>query len=135
MEERIKDAVLGCLNLLKSGHHEEAVRQMDDLVAEVIKEDEESSWVCVFINQAAILNARGGPHHSLLKRYYEQYLTHSPENPRALYGLADVAMTEGQFDLAEQYAKRCHRSISLSKDARVKKDLLDLVLERWPQGY
>ncbi len=131
-KERMQDAVLGSLKLSMAGRHQEALRLMDDLIAEAIKEGEEL-WLFTFIDHAAILNASGVPDHSLLRHYYEQYLTYSPENPRALYGLADVAMKDGQTDIAKQYAKRCHQALVQSKDEIAKKNLLDLVLDRWPQ--
>jgi hypothetical protein len=105
---------------------------MDDVIAEAIREGEEL-WAFAFIRHAAILNASGQPDRSLLKYYYEQYLTYRPENPRALYELADVAMQEGQTDMAKQYAKRCHQALLQTEDERAKKDLLDLILERWPK--
>jgi hypothetical protein len=69
----------------------------------------------------------------LLSTHYEQYLTYSADNPRALYGLADVAMQEGEIEVAKQYARRCYRVLLKSADELAKKDLLDLVLERWPE--
>lgn len=131
--ERIQRALLGSLRHSMSGHHKEGLEIMDDLIAEAIMEGEEP-WVFIFINHASVLNASGVPDQLLLKHYYNKYLAHSPENPRALYGLADVAMKEDENEIAEQYAKRCHRAILQSNDAKVKKDLLDLVLERWPQS-
>ena len=130
-KERIKDAVLGSLKLSMSGHHEEALRLMDDVIAEAIK-DGEDSWVFILIDHAAILNQSGFRDHSLSKRYYEEYLTHSSENPRALYRLADLAMKDGQTEIAKQYAERCHQAILRSDDDKIKRELLDLVLERWP---
>jgi hypothetical protein len=131
-QKRAHDALLGSLKLSISGQHEDALRLMDDVITEAIREREDS-WVFLFINHAAILNQSGFPDRSLLKHYYEQYLTNSPDHPRALYGLADVAMKDGQTETAKQYAKRCHEAILQSDDAKVKKDLLDLVLERWPE--
>jgi Tfp pilus assembly protein PilF len=87
----------------------------------------------VGLNHAAILSVSGPPDRSLLKRYYEQYLTYRPENPRALYGLADVAVKEGQTEIAKQYAKRCHQALLQTEDETARKDLLDVVLERWPE--
>ena len=114
-DERAKNAVLGSLKLSTEGHHQEALRLMDDVITEAIREGEES-WAFVFIRHAAILNASGQPDHSLLKRYYEWYLTHSPENPRALFGLADVTERDGQTYLAMQYFKRCLQALLLTQD-------------------
>jgi hypothetical protein len=42
-------------------------------------------------------------------------------------------MEDGQTEIAKQYAKRCHQAILRSDDEKIKKDLLDLVLQRWPE--
>ncbi len=104
---------------------------MDEVIAEAITEGDYSSLV-VLIDHAALLNGVKRDL-SVVKRYFEQYLTHNPENPRALYWLADVAMEEGQTEIAKRYAKRCHQAILRSHDEKIKRDLLDLVLERWPE--
>jgi Tfp pilus assembly protein PilF len=88
---------------------------MDEVITEAIREGEES-WTFVFIRHAAILNASGQPDRSLLKHYYERYLTYRPENPRALFGLADVTEKDGQTYLAMQYFKRCRQALSLTQD-------------------
>ena len=127
--KRAHNALIGSLDLWQSGHHNDARQLMDDVIAEAIKEADEL-WVFAFIDHAAILGGfRDG---SILKHYYEQYLIHSPENARALYGLADVAMDEGQTEIAKQYAKKCYGAILRSGDERTIRSLLELVLARWP---
>jgi hypothetical protein len=130
-DERLHNALLGSLELSSSGQHQEALRLMDEVIAEAVKEGDDLS-VLVLIDHAALLNGVKRDL-SLLKHYYEQFLTYSPENPRALYELADVAMEEGQIEIARQYAKKCHQAILQSDDNKIKQDLLDLVLERWPE--
>jgi hypothetical protein len=131
-DEREHNALMDSLRLAMSGQHQEALRLMDEVIAEAIQEGDDSS-AFVLIDHAALLGPHVGRDRSILKHYYEQYLTSSPEHPRALYGLADVAMDEGQTEIARQYAKRCHRAILLSHDEKIRRDLLDLVLERWPE--
>ena len=82
---------------------------MGDAIAEAIRESEEL-WAFACIRHAAILNGSGLPDRS-----------------------ADVAINEGQLDVAKQYAKRCHQALLQTSDEVAKKDLLDLVIERWPQ--
>jgi len=69
---------------------------------------------------------------SLVKHYYGQSLTYSPENPVALYGLAEVALKQGDTDLAKQYAKRSYDAALQGDDAIAKHGLLDLIAKRWP---
>jgi thioredoxin-like negative regulator of GroEL len=117
------------LRLSTSGQQQEALQLMDEVIAEAIEEADDSS-LYLLIDHAALLNGRD---RFVVKHYCEQYLASSPENPRALYRLADVAMEDGQPEIAKQYAKRCHRAILRSDDEKVRRDLLDLVLERWPE--
>jgi len=69
---------------------------------------------------------------SLVKHYYEQSLTYSPENPVALYGLAEVALKEGNTDLAKQYARRSYDAALQGDDAITRHGLLDLIAKKWP---
>jgi hypothetical protein len=129
--ERRHNALLDSLKLSGSGHYQEALQLMAEVIAEASKEGDGLSAL-VLIGHAALLNgAKGDP--SILRHYYEQFLTYNPENPRVLYESADVAMKDGQIEIALQYAKRCHQAILRSDDGKIKKDLLDLVLERWPE--
>jgi Tfp pilus assembly protein PilF len=68
----------------------------------------------------------------LVKHYYEQSLVHNPENPTALYGLADVSLEQGEHELARNYARRCHAAILRSGD-EIDRGLLDLLAKRWPE--
>jgi hypothetical protein len=131
--ERLKHAIAGSLKLSNEGHNREALQLIDDVISEAMTEGEEL-WAFTLMRHADILNTAGGqPRRSLLKHYYQKYLNYRPDNPRALYGLADVAMEEGEIEVAKQYARRCHRSLSRTTDEVAKKDLFDLVLERWPE--
>lgn len=129
-DERLPNALLDSLQLSHSGRRDEAFRLMDEVIAEAIKEGDDLS-VLLLIEHAALLNGAKRDL-SILKHYYGQFLTYSSENPRALYGLADVAMEDGQIEIARQYARKCHQAILQSDDNKIKQDLLDLVLERWP---
>jgi hypothetical protein len=113
-DRRVHDALVGSLDLSKSGQDQEALQLIDDVISEAINEGDDLS-AFLLIDHAALLT-HVGRDRSILKHYYEKYLTSSPEHPRALYGLADVAMEEGQTD------------------DKIKGDLLDLVLERWPEA-
>jgi hypothetical protein len=130
-DERLHNALMGSSKLSGSGQHEEALRLMDEVIAEAIKERDELTALVV-IDHAALLNGVK-PDRSLAKHYYERFLAYSPESPRVLYELADIAMEDGQIDVAKEYAKRCHQAILQSGSDKIKQDLLDLVLERWPE--
>jgi Tfp pilus assembly protein PilF len=66
------------------------------------------------------------------KHYYEKSLEFNPENPIALYGLAEVALKQGHLDLAKQYAKRSYDATVQGDDEMVRHGLLDLIAMKWP---
>jgi hypothetical protein len=67
----------------------------------------------------------------LVKHCYQQSLSFSPENSRALIGLANVARKQGELELAKNYAARCYKTFidcdDFLKDAR-----LETLLKQWP---
>lgn len=130
-DERLHNALIGSMKLSASGKQKEAFRLMDEVIFEAMEERDELTAL-LLIDHAALLNGSGRDR-SLAKHYYEQFLRRSPDNPRVLYQLADVAMEEGQTEVAKQYAKRCHQAILQSNNEKIKQDLLDLVLQRWPE--
>ena len=129
--DRIKNAFSGSLKLWDLGKHQEAFQLLDDSITDAIGAGK-TSWVSALSHHAAILS-RQANNLPLRKHYYEQSLAHSPENARALYGLAEVALEEDQQDRAKDFAARCYRVILQSDDEVMKRGLLDLVLLRWPE--
>lgn len=69
----------------------------------------------------------------LVENYYKQSLAFVPENPEALYGLAEVAQERGELTTARQYAARCYKAIIQGDDEMMKQGLLDLVMKHWPE--
>jgi hypothetical protein len=130
-DEQLHNALLSTLRLSGSGQLQEALQIMDELIAEAISGGD-GSTALVLIGHAALLNDNGRDR-SLVKLYYDRFLTQNPENARVLYESADEAMEDGQIELAKLYAKRCHNALLKSDDAKLRKDLFDLVLERWPE--
>jgi tetratricopeptide (TPR) repeat protein len=129
--DRFGKVTIDSLKLLDLGRHEEAFRLLDDSIAEAIKEGERE-WVSILCHHATVLCTQ---RHDLplRKHYFERSLVSNPEDPMALYGLADAALEEGQPDIAKQLAQRCYRAIMRVDNELVKKGLLDLVLKSWPE--
>jgi Tfp pilus assembly protein PilF len=67
-----------------------------------------------------------------VKHYYKQSLASDPDNPRAWYGLASVALEQGETEMAKQYAIRCHAALVQSEDGVIKPGLLELLAKHWP---
>jgi thioredoxin-like negative regulator of GroEL len=118
------------MQLSSAGEGERALEVVDGAIKELVKEGEASS-VVTLCHHAAIL-AGFGSSPSRVKHYYQQSLAVDPENSRALYGLAKVALQQGEPDTARQYAIRCHAALQRNDDSVIKRGLLELLGNHWP---
>jgi tetratricopeptide (TPR) repeat protein len=116
---------------VKRGEYEKALKLLDESITEAIRENQ-VSWVRTLSHHAAVISKFAG-NLQLVKHYYEQSLAFNPDNPRALYGLAEVAREQGETEIARQYAVRCHKAIEESEDETVKQALLELLVKHWPE--
>jgi len=130
-ENRFRVAIPGSLKLVEQGEHAEALKLLDDAIAEA-KRDQNVSWIRTLCHHAAIVS-RFTENLTSAQHYYEESLASDPENARALYGLATVALDQGHLEIAKQYAKRSHAANLRHEDDEVlKQALLDLLLKHWP---
>jgi Tfp pilus assembly protein PilF len=124
-------AVNASAELWKLGEQQKALKLLDGAIAYWIQEGKQSASIRTLCHHAAVL-CRSAGDLSLVKHYYQQSLTHSPEDPIALYGLAEVALEQGDTDLAKQYAKRSYDATVQGDDEMAKDGLLDLIAMKWP---
>lgn len=129
-ENRFKIAITSSLKLVENGELEEALKLLDDSIAEA-KRDHNVPWIRTLCHHAAIVS-RFTENLTSARRYYEESLTSDPENPRALYGLATGALDQGELEIAKQYATRCHAAMLRCDDEVLKQGLLDLLVKHWP---
>jgi tetratricopeptide (TPR) repeat protein len=108
-ENQFTVAITGSLKFVEQGKHAEALKPLDDAIAEA-KRGQMGSWIRTLCHHAAIVSSFSDNLTSA-QHYYEESLTSDPENARALYGLATVALDQGHLEIAKQYAKRCHTAI------------------------
>jgi len=118
-------------DLLERDEHQEALKLLDESIAEAIQQ-RQISWIHILCHHAAVISNFMGDL-QLEKHYYEQSLASNAENPMALYGLAKIAREQGELEIARQYAERCHKAIVEGDDEIVKAGLLDLVVMHWPE--
>jgi hypothetical protein len=128
--DRVWNAINSSVRLSKTGEHEKALEILDSAIGEAIKEGQTSSIVTM-CHHAAIL-AGATEDISRVKHYYQQSLASDPDNPMALYGLADVALEQGETEIAKRYAIRCHAALIQSEDGVIKQGLLELLARCWP---
>jgi len=128
---RFGDAMSNSVRLMERDEHQEALKLLDESIAEAIREYE-VSWIHILCHHAAVISDFMGDLR-LQKHYYEQSLAFNTENPMALCGLAKIAREQGELEIARQYAGRCHKAIVEGDDEIVKAGLLDLILMHWPE--
>jgi|HubBroStandDraft_3_1064219.scaffolds.fasta_scaffold73277_2 tetratricopeptide (TPR) repeat protein len=129
--DRLKAAMNGSIRLSQLGQNQEALKLLDDTIAEAIQEGR-NSWMLTLSRHAAVLCSHRGDL-NLAKHYYEQALAYNPENSSALYGLACVSLQLGDTQSAKEFAKRSYEAILRGDDDIVKAGLLDLIVKQWPE--
>jgi|PeaSoiMetatran63_FD_contig_21_2178354_length_522_multi_15_in_0_out_0_1 tetratricopeptide (TPR) repeat protein len=128
--ERYRDAINASAKLARKDDSEEALRLLDDAIAMAVSE-KENQWVLTLSHHAAVISTFSG-NFSRTKDYYQKSLAFNPENPRALFGLADVAQEQGELELGKEYAARCYKALTES-DHLLKDALLETLLKKWPE--
>ena len=130
-DNRFRDVITKSVELEKRGEHAPAMELLDEAIAEAIR-DGDVRWISTLCHHAAIIS-RFTENRASARQYYEQSLAADPENARALYGLASIALDEGDPVTARQYATRCRTSVFRSDDEILKQGLLDLIAKNWPE--
>ena len=125
-----KDVISKSVDLEKRGKHASAMELLDEAIAEAVRKGE-VRWIRTLCHHAAVMS-RFDDNWEPAKRYYQQSLASDPENAIALYGLAAVALDQGDPVTARHYAIRCHASIVRADDEILKTGLLDLIAKNWP---
>jgi Tfp pilus assembly protein PilF len=90
-------AINASAELWKLGKQQSAVKVLDEAIAYWVQGRRQKSSVRTLCHHAAEL-CRSAGNLSLVKHYYQQSLTHNPDDPIALYGLAEVALEQGDTD-------------------------------------
>lgn len=93
--------------------------------------ENENRWVLALIHHAAVI-ARFTGDLSRVRHYYQKSLAFSPENPRALAGLADITKEQGELELAREYAERSYKAL-MEGDDFLKDAQLETLLKKWPE--
>jgi tetratricopeptide (TPR) repeat protein len=125
----LKDAVDQSTELWKRGQHSEALRLLDESIAQAEKENRPISVKVLSMHASVISGSMGDL--GLVRQYCERVLSHEPENALALYSLADVLFRQGDTRLARQCAAKSYALVahSSSKESR---GLLEVLTKKWP---
>jgi hypothetical protein len=127
---QFRQVMTSSLKLMREGLNEQALGLLDEAIVEAVRL-QDALWIRMLCRHASVVaNFLGNL--QLEKQYNEQCLSVSPEDPIALYRLAEVSLKLGEPEVAQQHAKRCYEAILRSDDV-VKEGLLDMVLKNWPE--
>jgi tetratricopeptide (TPR) repeat protein len=131
MSNQFRNSVNASIELAKQGKNNEALELLNRAIDDSMSLDQ-ANEVVTLCHHAAII-ARMSENPEVAKNYYGQSLRASPGNPRALYGLAEIAREAGDDDKARKYAAQCYAGLIKSDDEMLRQGLLDLVEKHWPE--
>jgi tetratricopeptide (TPR) repeat protein len=125
----VTQAIDQSTGLWKKGQHSEALKLLDESIAQAEKENRPIS-VKVLSMHASVISGSVGDL-ELVKQYCERVLSHEPENALALYSLADVLFRQGKTGQAMRCAAKSYALVAHSSS---KEDLglLEVLTKKWP---
>ena len=127
---RYRGVMSASTELMQRDENEQALRLIDDAVATAIAENE-NRWVLTLSHHAAVI-ARFLEDWPRVKHYYQQSLAFNPDNPAALFGLANAAKEQGEPEVAKEYAARCYKAL-IEGDDFLRDARLETLLKQWPE--
>jgi hypothetical protein len=114
--------------LVGRGEGQSAMQLLDDYLAEA---GQDRKLRIGHLGHFAALTAVQLGDLNTARRYCEECLAYSPEDPMALYALADCLARQGEIDEARRRVADCRRA-ALSKGEVVRKIMFELVEKRFP---
>lgn len=128
--DMLKTAVNESSELSKNGQHQEALRLLNEAIADAKHENRIRSVRILSQHAAVIAEATGDL--NLVRHYCEEMISTSPGNAMALYALADILYRQGSADLARQQAMRSYSLVEHTETAEAK-SLRELIAKTWPE--
>jgi len=127
--DKTKRAVSESSELSKKGEHRAALRLLDEAITDAILTVDDAS-IRILTRHAAVISEHIGDL-DLSRRYTEQSLPHSSEDPFTWYSLANNLLRQGKGNLARQYAAKSY-TLSLKRGREEDKQLAQTIKKRWP---
>lgn len=128
--DQLKSVVNESSELSRLGENQKALKLLDDSIAQAMRENR-SRWVQVLSRHAAVISDQMGDL-GLARNYREQCLACDPDDPLALYTLADVLSRQGHPDLAKDYAVKSYQ-LAANSEEEDDRALIELIAKRWPE--
>jgi tetratricopeptide (TPR) repeat protein len=114
--------------LLSRGEGQSALQLLDDYMAEA---GQDRKLRIRYLGHFAAVTAAQLGDLDTARRYCEECLAYTPEDPMALYVLADCLARQGEIDEARRRVADCRRA-ALSKGEALGKVMVELVEKRFP---
>jgi tetratricopeptide (TPR) repeat protein len=116
-------------DLSRQGEKRRALKLLDDLMAEPVAEQ---ALRIRYLTPLAVGTALSIGDTGLARRYCEVNLANNPNDPMALYAIADCLAREGDSEGAKSYAARCYELSASRKDA-IGNGAIELLQKRFPE--
>lgn len=115
--------------LVSGGKGQEALQLLDDFMAEP---GQDRKLRMRLMGHFAAITALQIGDLKTAQRYCEERVAYTPEDPMALYALADCLARQGQIDEARRRAADC-RKAALSRSDNIGKSVVELIQKRFPE--
>jgi ATP-dependent Clp protease ATP-binding subunit ClpA len=126
-ERKFLETIRRVGQLVSRGEGRSALQLLDDFMAEPGQDKLRMS----LLHFAAVTAMQVGDL-KIAQRYCEERLSYTPQNPMALYALADCLARQGEIDEAGRRAADCRRA-ALSRGDEQGKGIVELVEKRFPE--
>lgn len=125
----LRDTIRHVSELVGRGKGRKALKLLEQYFAEPGRERELRMR---FLGQFAAVQATRAGDLKAAQGYCEELLSYDPQDPLALYALADCLAQQGEADEARKRASDCHR-LAQSRGDEIGKGVVELVERRFPE--
>jgi Flp pilus assembly protein TadD len=128
-ERELLETIRRVGELVSRGEGRKAAQLLDDFMA---KPGQDRKLRMRLLGHFAAVTATQIGDLKTAQRYCEERLSYTPQDPMALYALADCLARQGETDEAGRRAADCRRA-ALSQDDALGKGIVELVEKRFPE--
>jgi Tfp pilus assembly protein PilF len=128
--DQLKGIIQQSHKLSRQGHPAKGLALLDDSLSRAVQENR-VAWIRTLCRHAAVISDAMG-NQQQATNYYKKSLASNPNDPVALYGLAQALRRQGETVAAKECASKCYRVV-LHTEAPVRQLLMEMILEDWPE--
>jgi hypothetical protein len=121
--KKVTETIRRVAESMGHGNFQDALRLLEEFMAEP-GQDRKNRML--YLGYFAVETASRVGDLETARRYCEEMLSYSPENPMVLYAIAECLATQSETDQARQYVARC-RALALSPGNKLGEHLIPLL--------